>query len=77
MDLFGIMDIDTTKEVRLGQEGQLRNMAFVLSILLIGASVSCCFWTFDSVREKMREKSPFERDQAYMKRHIGIKTGRP
>ena len=73
MDLFGVLDVDTTRVVRRAQEGQFRLMALVLSFLMVVTSLSCSFWTFDAVREIKREKSPLERDQEFMKRYIEAK----
>lgn len=76
MDLFGIMDVDTTRAVRHVQENQLRFMSLLISFLLVLSAVSCAFWSFDAVREQLREKSPLERDQAFLKRHIENKARR-
>lgn len=74
MDLFGILDVDTTRDVRHVQENQLRFMSLVISFLFMLTCVSCSFWTFDALREQFREKSPFERDQAFLRRHIEDKS---
>lgn len=76
MDLFGILDVDTVREVRHTQENQLRFMSLVLSLVLLLTCLSCAFWTFDALREQFREKSPFERDQAFLRRHIENKSRR-
>lgn len=76
MDLFGITDVDTIRAVRHTQENQFRFMALLLSLLLVLSCVSCSFWAFDAVREQRREKSPYEQDQAFLKRHIENKSRR-
>ena len=71
LDIFGILDTDTTRPVRHAQESQVRFMALVLSLLLILVAMSSVFWMFDAVREQRREKSSLERDQEFLKRYIG------
>jgi hypothetical protein len=74
MDIFGILDVDTTRDVRRVQENQLRFMSLLMSFLLLLTCVSCSFWTFDALREQVRDKSPFERDQEFLRRHIEKKS---
>jgi hypothetical protein len=71
LDIFGILDTDTTRPVRHAQESQVRFMSLVLSLLLILVALSSVFWMFDAVREQRREKSSLERDQEFLKRYIG------
>ena len=62
MDLLGVLDVDTDREVRRIQELQMTVLCYILFVLLLATSLSGIFWTIDLVREERREKSPFERE---------------
>jgi hypothetical protein len=76
MDLFGVLDVDTTREVRRVQEAHVRFLSLTLCMIFVVSFLSCAFWTLDSLREEMREKSPMERDQAFLRKHIESKSNR-
>ena len=62
MDLLGVLDVDTDREVRRVQELQMTIACYFLFILLLATSLSGIFWTIDLVREEKREKTRFERE---------------
>lgn len=62
MDLLGVLDVDTDREVRRVQELQMTIACYVLFVLLLATSLSGIFWTIDLVREEKREKTRFERE---------------
>jgi hypothetical protein len=62
MDLLGVLDVDTDREVRRVQERQMTFMCYLLFILFMTTSFSGIFWTIDLVREFKREKTRFERE---------------
>ena len=62
MDLLGVLDVDTDREMRRHQEQHMSIICYLLFILLLAASLSSAFWTVDLVRENRREKTSFERE---------------
>lgn len=62
MDLLGVLDVDTDREVRRVQEQHMSFMCYLLFVLLLVTSLSGAFWTVDLVREYRREKTRFERE---------------
>ena len=62
MDLLGVLDVDTDREMRRRQEQHMSTICYLLFILLLAASLSSAFWTVDLVRENRREKTSFERE---------------
>jgi hypothetical protein len=62
MDLLGVLDVDTDREVRRVQEQHMSFMCYFLFLLLLATSLSGAFWTVDLVREYKREKTRFERE---------------
>jgi hypothetical protein len=62
MDLLGVLDVDTDREVRRVQELQMTIACYFLFVLLLATSLSGIFWTIDLVREEKREKTRFERE---------------
>ncbi len=62
MDLLGVMDASTSREVRKSQEGAMARLCYGIFFLLLLTSLSCIYWTVDQVREYKREKTRFERE---------------
>jgi hypothetical protein len=62
LDVFGVLDVDSTRELRRVQESQLRFMAFLIALVLLASVASCAFWTVDLVRDSMRERTSVERE---------------
>lgn len=62
MDLLGVLDVDTDREVRRVQEQHMSLACYLLFVLLLVTSLSGAFWTVDLVREHRREKTRFERE---------------
>jgi len=70
MDLLGVLDVDSDREQRRGQERQMSFICYVLFMLLLTTSLSGAFWTVDQVREYKREKTRFEREVENSNREI-------
>jgi len=75
LDLWGMLDTDTTREDRRWQEGQLRFLAFTLVFLLAASGVSSAFWSYEQLRESRRTKNTVERELEYLRRQAeGART---
>lgn len=70
LDLLSILDVDTSREQRRGQERQLAMMSYFMFVLFVVSSACCAFWTFDQVREQQRDKTAPERDLEYIRKQI-------
>lgn len=70
MDMLGVLDVDSDREKRRGQERQMSFVCYVLFMLLLTVSLSGAFWTFDLVREYKRDKTRFEREVESSNREI-------
>lgn len=70
MDLLGVMDVEQDRNLRKLQERQMASICVVLFFLLCLVTISCCYWTFDEIRESRREKSSFEREIEMARREI-------
>ncbi len=70
LDLFGVLDVETTREERRKQESHLSGLAYMLCILLLTTAVSCCFWTFDLIRDNLRPKTRVERELEFARNYI-------
>ncbi len=62
MDLLGVLDVDTDRTARKAQERQMARMCYLIFFLLLALSLSCIYWTLDSIREIRREKTAMERE---------------
>jgi hypothetical protein len=74
LDLFGILDVDTSRSVRRGQEFALAGFSFILFGLLIAMSVSCSFWSVDEWQERLRPRTSLELELEFHKKKL---TGKP
>lgn len=77
MDLLGVLDVDSDREHRRGQEAQMSFLCYILFLLLLATSLSGAFWTVDLVREHKREKTRFEREIDSSKREIEKVESKP
>ncbi|WP_395717969.1 hypothetical protein [Prosthecobacter sp.] len=77
MDLLGVLDVDSDREMRRKQEVQMSFICFSLFALLLATSLSGAFWTIDLVREQKREKTRFERAIDSSKREIDKVESKP
>jgi hypothetical protein len=73
LDMFGVIDVETSREQRRKQEGHLSIMAYTLLFLLVATAVSCSFWSFDLIREGRRTKTTMERDLEYTRRYVSTR----
>lgn len=76
LDTFGILDSDTSREERHGQELQMRIAAFLTCLMFAAMCVSLVFWTSDQVRETHRSKSTVERELDNVRRLVEDKVRR-
>lgn len=76
LDLFGIIDVETTREERRAQEGQISILAYTLLFLLLTTAVSCSFWSFDMIKDKRRPKTAVERDLEFARNYVSGRNGR-
>ncbi len=77
MDLLGVLDVDSDREMRRAQETQMSFICYSLFALLLATSLSGAFWTIDLVREQKREKTRFERAIDSSKREIDKVKSKP
>ena len=77
MDLLGVLDVDSDREQRRVQEGQMSFICYLLFLLLLATSLSGAFWTVDLVREYKREKTRFEREVDSSNREIEKVRSKP
>jgi len=77
MDLLGVLDVDSDREERRVQEGQMSLACYLLFFLLLATSLSGAFWTIDLVREYKREKTRFEREVENSIREIDKVRSKP
>ena len=70
LDLFGVLDVETTREERRKQEGHLSVLAYMLFFLLLTTAVSCSFWSFDQIRDNLRPKTTAEREMEFARNYI-------
>ena len=73
LDLFGVIDVETTREERREQESQIVMLAYTLFFVLLVTAVSCSFWSFDLIKENRRPKTAAERELEFTRHYI---TGR-
>ncbi len=76
LDLFGVIDVETTREQRRQQEGHMAILAYNLLFLLLATGVSCSFWTFDKVRLDRNGKTTVERDLEYTRQYVSSQAQR-
>ncbi len=76
LDLFGVIDVETTREERRQQEGHVSAMAYTLLFLLVTTAVSCTFWSFDLIREGKRSKTTIEREIEFTRHYVSARGGR-
>lgn len=62
MNLFGVPDLNSTREQRRRQESHLAIVAYFLCLLSLAVGVSCIYWTAIEVQELRRPKTRFEQD---------------
>jgi NADH:ubiquinone oxidoreductase subunit 6 (subunit J) len=67
LDLLGVLDVDSTRELRRTQEMHMAVMAYVMFVLFLATAMSCSFWA--------RDKTAAERDNDFQQRQIE-KVGR-
>lgn len=72
LDLFGILDTDTTRQKRQTQEAQLRFMALVLFVLLTAMSISCIYWSAWQLRESWRPRNSVERELELLRKQADL-----
>ncbi len=77
MDLLGVLDVETDREIRRVQEKHMSFMCYLLFILFVATSFSGFFWTVDLVREYKREKTRFEREVDLNASEIEKVQGKP
>jgi hypothetical protein len=77
MDLLGVLDVDSDREQRRGQERQMSIVCYTLFLLLLTTSLSGAFWTIDQVREYKRDKTRFEREVENSNREIEKVQNKP
>lgn len=70
LDFLTILDIDTNREQRRAQEGQLGMVSYMMFVLFVVSAISCGFWAVDQVREEQRLKTAPERDNEYIRKQI-------
>ena len=70
LDLFGVIDVETTREERREQESHICVLAYTLCFLLVIMAVSCCFWSFDVIQNSRRPKSAVEREMEFARHYI-------
>jgi hypothetical protein len=71
LDLFGILDVDTSRDVRRGQETALRFFAYILFVLHVALSVSFSFWSVDEWRDQQRPRTPLEMELQFLRKKAG------
>ena len=77
MDLLGVLDVDSDREMRRQHERQMSFICYILFLLLLSTSISGAFWTMDQVREYKREKTRFEREVESSSREIDKVKSKP
>jgi hypothetical protein len=75
LDLLGVLDVDSTRELRRTQEMHMAVMAYVMFVLFLATAMSCSFWAVDQMRDQARDKTAAERDNDFQQRQIE-KVGR-
>jgi hypothetical protein len=70
LDFFGILDSDTQRTERHGQEAQVRFMAYVQFMLWIAMFVSCLYWATERTRESLRPKTSVERELNVIRKQV-------
>jgi hypothetical protein len=68
LDFFGVLDVDTSRTSRRGQENTLRFFAYLIFVLLMGMCVSLCFWSVDEWRDQQRPRTPLEIELQFLKK---------
>jgi hypothetical protein len=76
LDVFEVMDVETTREERREQEGHISLLGYSLFFLLLTMAVSCSFWSFDIIRDNRRVKTPAEREMEYARNYVAGRNGR-
>ncbi len=76
LDLFGVLDVETTRVERREQEGHISVLAYTLFFLLLTTAVSCSFWSFDLIRDNRRPKTPAERELEFARNYISGRNSR-
>lgn len=77
MDLLGVLDVDSDREYRRAQEGQMSFICYTLFVLLLATSFSGAFWTVDLIREYKRDKTRFELEVESSNREIEKVKSKP
>jgi len=77
MDLLGVLDVDSDREMRRQHERQMSFICYILFLLLLSTSISGAIWTVDQVREHKREKTRFEREVESSNREIEKVKNKP
>lgn len=62
MNLFGYLDLNSTREQRRRQEMHLKLSSYGMSTLCLALAASCTFWVISDVGER-RVKTPTEKAQ--------------
>ena len=70
LDIFGVLDVETTREERREQEGHITLLAYALLFLLLATTVSCSFWSFDMIKENRRPKTAAERELEFARHYV-------
>ncbi|MCB1226267.1 MAG: hypothetical protein KDK99_10685 [Verrucomicrobiales bacterium] len=70
LDLLAVLDVETPREMRRVQERQMAAIGFLLFVLFVATTVSCVFWTVDSIRDTHRDKTRMELEIERTKRQI-------
>ena len=76
LDLFGVIDVETTREERREQEGHISMLAYTLFFLLLTTAVSCSFWSFDLIRDYRRPKTAVERELEFARSYVAGRARR-